>query len=31
MIIRLEMFQRLAPQAPERPEVEAILLTVRRQ
>jgi tetratricopeptide (TPR) repeat protein len=31
MINRLEMFQRLAPEAPERPEVESILQTVRRR
>lgn len=28
-VIRFETFQRLAPQAPERPEVEALLRTVR--
>jgi tetratricopeptide (TPR) repeat protein len=28
-VVRLETFQRLAPQAPERPEVEALLRTVR--
>lgn len=28
-VIRLETFQRLAPEAPERPEVEALLRTVR--
>jgi len=31
MVARLETFQRLAPEAPERPEVEAILLAVRRR
>ena len=29
MIARLEMFERLAPEAPERPEVTSILQTVR--
>ena len=30
-IARLEMFERLAPEAPERPEVSSILRTVRRR